>query len=85
MPYYVYILESERDGTLYKGFTENYFKRLQDHNKGFSEYTSRKIPWKLIYVEEHSSKKEALIRERKLKRCNKEHLKWLVDQPSNII
>lgn len=49
--YYVYILRSLVDGTYYKGFTENYEKRLEEHNEGLSQYTSTKIPWEMIYVE----------------------------------
>ena len=52
MSYYVYILKSELDGTYYKGSSENYLKRLVDHNAGFSHYTSQKIPWELMYVQD---------------------------------
>ena len=83
--YYVYTIQSEKDKTLYKGYTSDYRKRLQEHNDGLSHYTSAKIPWKLIYVEEVEAKSEALIRERKLKRCNQTYLLWLVEQKSNIL
>ena len=85
LPFYVYIIQSESTGILYKGFTENYIKREYEHNNGFSRYTNGKGPWKLIYVEELSDKKSALIREKKLKRANKEYLLWLISQPINII
>jgi putative endonuclease len=85
MPYYVYIIESQIDKTLYKGFTENYLKRLDEHNSGLSQYTSSKIPWCLVYVEELRTKTEALIREKQLKRCNKGYLLWLKDQQCNIL
>lgn len=60
MSYYVYILKSLLDGAYYKGSTEDYLKRLKEHNAELSEYTSQKIPWILIYVEEHSDKRFAL-------------------------
>jgi putative endonuclease len=85
MAYYVYILKSEKDGSYYKGFSENYQQRLETHNRGESKYTSTKTPWKLIYVEEFQDKKSALIRERKLKRCKSEHFEWLVKQNTNIL
>jgi putative endonuclease len=85
MPFYVYILKSEKDGTYYKGFTENFTRRLQNHNKGLSIFTSSKIPWKLIYVEEHLKKKSALVREKKLKRCKADYFEWLAAQDSNIL
>ena len=85
MSYYVYIIRSKVDGTLYKGSSADYIKRLHEHNSGLSRYTSSKIPWELIYVEIHESRTEALVRERKLKRCNRNYLLWLAEQPSNIL
>ena len=85
MPYYVYILKSISSEIFYKGYTTNYLKRLEQHNAGESRYTSQHGPWKLIYVEEYEDKKSALIREKQLKRVNKEYLQWLIDQPSNIL
>ncbi len=57
MAFYVYMLQSEKDGSFYKGFTEDPSRRLQLHNEGFSQYTSNKVPWTLVYVEELSDKK----------------------------
>jgi predicted GIY-YIG superfamily endonuclease len=37
--YYVYILESLSNGDYYKGSTENYLKRFEEHNRGESQYT----------------------------------------------
>ena len=85
MPYYVYILKSEKDGTYYKGSSDNYLKRLEEHNAGLSQYTSYKTPWKLVYVEEHSNKRSALIREKKIKRCKADYFEWLATQPSNLL
>ncbi len=74
MSYYVYIIESEKDGTFYKGYTKNIDKRLIEHNNGQSRYTSKKMPWKLVYLEKFETKREALIRERKIKHYNSEYL-----------
>ena len=83
--FYVYILKSLKDGTYYKGFTEDYKKRLEEHNSGLSSFTSGKLPWQLIYVEAHSTKKDALIREKKLKKCKSDYFEWLALQNSNIL
>ena len=85
MPYYVYIIKSEVDGTYYKGSSENYMRRFEEHNAGLSKYTSNKIPWVLVYVEEHPDKRSALIRERKLKKCKAEYFEWLIRQQTNIL
>lgn len=83
--YYVYILKSLKDGTYYKGFTMDYLDRFNEHNSGRTRYTFNKRPWELFYVEICSTKKEALIREKKLKRCKEDYFMWLKNQSSNIL
>ena len=85
MAFYVYILQSQKDGTYYKGSTENPIKRLEQHNLGFSKFTSTKRPWKLLYVEQLPSKKEMLIREKKLKRGNSTYFHQLIIGSKNIV
>jgi putative endonuclease len=85
MSYFVYILRSKLDGTYYKGSSENYLKRFEEHNAGLSKYTCGKIPWELVYAEVHPDKRSALIRERKLKRCKAEYFEWLIRQETNIL
>jgi putative endonuclease len=85
MSFYVYILQSEKDLTYYKGFLEDYAERLLQHNAGLSRYTSNKRPWKLVYVEIHPTKKSAIMREKKLKRVNSDYLRWLIGQPTNLL
>ncbi len=83
--YYVYIVESQKTGIFYKGSTSDYARRLGEHNEGLNFYTREKGPWKLIFVQQFESKPEALVKEKKLKRCNKEYLRWLIEQPVNIL
>ena len=83
--YYVYIIESVSLGLFYKGSTADYERRLIEHNGGKNDYTRGKGPWQLVFVQEFELKSEALIQEKKLKRCNKEYLRWLVLQPVNIL
>ena len=83
--YYVYIIESEKSGIFYKGSTSDYQRRLSEHNEGINDFTKGKGSWKLIFVQVFENKHDALIRERKLKRCNKEYLRWLINQPVNIL
>jgi putative endonuclease len=68
MSYWVYIIESLQDHSFYIGYSENLENRLKQHNNGESIYTSRKIPWKLVYYEEFESKSSAIKRERFLKK-----------------
>jgi|WetSurMetagenome_2_1015567.scaffolds.fasta_scaffold711050_1 putative endonuclease len=85
MGYYVYIIQSEKDQLYYKGSTEDPVKRLEAHNRGESHYTSSKVPWKLVYVEELPTKREMLIREKKLKRGNAEYFRFLINSSRNLV
>ncbi|VAW20065.1 hypothetical protein MNBD_BACTEROID01-1456, partial [hydrothermal vent metagenome] len=56
------------DNSFYIGYTSNIVQRLEYHNSGKSRYTSRKMPWELVYFEEFESKADALKREVFLKK-----------------
>jgi len=79
MRYFVYIIESEKNGILYKGITTEPEKRIYEHNNNLSRFTSGKGPWKLVYLEPFEDKRSAIIREKQLKRSNKSYLKWLIE------
>ncbi len=83
MSFFVYIIESQKDGSYYKGFTENVFQRVEQHNRGESNYTSFKTPWKLVYYEEHKTKTEALIREKNLKKADHNRIIALINSSKN--
>lgn len=51
MDYYVYVLESLKDGNRYIGYTNNLKLRLEEHTKGKNFLTSFRLPIKLIYFE----------------------------------
>jgi len=79
MPYYVYILQSDSDGTYYIGSTLDLDARLARHNQGGSRYTKSKKPWKVIYSEEFGNKSDALVRERQIKnRKSREYIETLL-------
>ena len=65
--YYVYLLQSEKTKQFYIGFTSELKKRIEKHNAGDVQSTKAFIPYKLVYLEGVRSKKDALIREKKLK------------------
>ncbi|MBN1819665.1 MAG: GIY-YIG nuclease family protein [Prolixibacteraceae bacterium] len=66
--YVGYILRSEKDGSYYIGYTSDLEQRVEYHNTGKSRYTSRKMPWKVVYTEEFTTKSDAIKRERFLKK-----------------
>ena len=75
--YYVYILASRRNGTLYIGVTNNLERRIYEHKnhlvKGFTEKYNVSM---LVYFEQTSDIQAALQREKQLKKWNR---KWKLD------
>ncbi len=65
--YYTYVLQSEKDGSYYIGFTSQLQKRIRQHNSGKSTYTSKHRPYKLVYREKFDTKEEAVEREKYFK------------------
>mgnify|MGYP001595735303 len=65
--FYVYILKSLIFGRYYIGSCDNIEKRLFQHNGGKVKSTKAFTPWKLMKQEEFMTRKEAIIRERRLK------------------
>ncbi len=72
--YYVYILASERNGTLYVGVTNSVIRRTTEHkrdvNPGFSRH--HKVHT-LVYYESFTNILNAIAREKALKKWNR---KW---------
>ena len=64
---YVYVIRSLKNECLYVGMAEDAVKRLAEHNRGKSKYTSGFMPWKLIYQEEFQDWKTGRVREKYLK------------------
>ena len=72
--YYVYILASKKNGTLYIGVTSNLIKRVWEHkNKLAAGFTKKYNITKLVYYEQYIDPQNALRREKRLKKYNR---KW---------
>jgi len=70
--YYVYILASKKNGTLYIGLTNELDKRIHQHKqKQADSFTSKYSVDKLVYFEEFTDHHEAFIRERRMKKWNR--------------
>lgn len=67
MFYYVYILQSLKNLSLYIGYTSDLKKRVKDHNKGLSKATKPHFPYKLIFYEAYLNRQDAKKREVYLK------------------
>ncbi len=67
--YFVYILASKRNGTLYVGVTNDLVRRVSEHKgKLVPGFTRQYRVDKLVYFEQYASILEARARERTLKR-----------------
>ena len=78
--YTVYILQSRKNGKIYKGFTVDFKKRLEEHNKGFVSSTKSGVPWQLIYCEIFTNKTDARREELFLKTGKgRERIKYLLE------
>jgi putative endonuclease len=70
--YYVYILTSKHNGTLYTGVTNNLERRIYAHKNNLIEgFTKRYNVHKLVYYEKTNDKNEALLFEKKIKKWNR--------------
>jgi putative endonuclease len=75
--YFVYVLASGRNGTLYVGVTSDLVKRIQEHREGLVPGFTRKYGVKaLVYWEVHHDINEAIRREKRIKRW---HRKWKLE------
>jgi putative endonuclease len=75
--YYVYILASARNGTLYIGVSSNLVKRVYQHkNKLVKGFTQQYGIHQLVYYEHTSCIYAAIQREKQLKKWKRE---WKID------
>ena len=70
--FYVYIMASKRNATLYVGITSNLVQRVWQHREGqvqgFTDKYGVKI---LVYFEVHETGESAIAREKQIKKWNR--------------
>jgi putative endonuclease len=70
--YYVYILSSKKNGTLYVGVTNDLMRRVGEHKLGLIEgFTNKYKINKLVYFETYNDINEAILREKRIKKWNR--------------
>jgi putative endonuclease len=78
---YVYILASQKNGTLYVGVTSNLKQRISQHKvETFSGFTKKYKVKKLVYYETLVDIEQAISREKKLKRWNRKWKMKLIEE-----
>lgn len=70
--YYVYILASQRNGTLYVGVSNDVMRRTWEHKNDLAEsFTKKHGVHILVWYEFHEDINVAIAREKRLKRWNR--------------
>jgi putative endonuclease len=68
MPFHVYILASKRNGTLYIGSTDDLWRRTTEHKAhSLPGFTAKYDVTRLVWFEEHETRENAFVRERRMK------------------
>ncbi|MBV8286511.1 MAG: GIY-YIG nuclease family protein [Hyphomicrobiales bacterium] len=81
MSFWVYILASRRNGTLYIGMTDDLVRRAWEHRTGTIPGFTRKYGIKmLVRFEQHETRESALQRERQLKKWNRSWKLQLIER-----
>jgi putative endonuclease len=80
--YYVYILASKRNGTLYTGVTNNLIRRVYEHkNDIVPGFTSRYGVHMLVYFEQGNSIIDVITREKRIKKWKRA---WKIELIENL-
>ena len=66
--YFVYIIYSKKLDKYYIGFSADIEGRIAKHNRKSKGFSNLGRPWILVYSETFDSKKEAMDREKQLKK-----------------
>ena len=70
--FYVYILSSKRNGTLYVGVTSDLVKRVYEHKNNLVEgFTKKYSVHSLVWYETHDSAESAITREKQIKKSKR--------------
>ncbi len=78
---YIYIITNKPSGTLYIGVTNNLMRRMDEHRrKAGSGFAAKYNLTHLVYSEHFSDIREAIAREKQLKRWRREKKIWLIEQ-----
>ena len=79
--YYVYILASKRNGTLYIGVTNNLLKRVSEHKSNIIEgFTKKYNVHDLVYYETHNDIYDAITREKRMKKWKRQYKMNLIEK-----
>jgi putative endonuclease len=75
--FYVYILASQRNGTLYVGVISQLVQRVWQHKEGLADGFTKQYGVKmLVWYEQHDTAESAITREKQIKKWER---RWKVE------
>ena len=79
--YFVYLLASKPQGTLYVGVTNDLLRRAVEHRDGqVPGFTSKYDVKRLVWFEQHGRIEDAIAREKRLKRWRRDWKIALIEE-----
>ncbi len=77
----VYIIASQRNGTIYTGVTSNIMQRIWQHREGILPgFTKRYSAKRLVWFEQHGAMESAIAREKQIKAWKREWKLALIEE-----
>ena len=78
---FVYIMASQRNGTLYTGVTSNLPLRVAQHKEGaFGGFSQRYGCKMLVWFEQHGDMEQAILREKRIKEWKRQWKLRLIEE-----
>jgi len=85
MVWYVYILASKKNWTLYIWVTSNLQRRIYEHKEWLVDWFTKKYDIKrLVYYEEHLNIEDAIYKEKQLKKWNRSWKIELIEEKNPL-
>jgi putative endonuclease len=76
--FFVYMMASQRYGTIYTGVTSNLIQRVYQHKHGLADGFTKKHNCKiLVWYEHHYSAESAIIKEKQIKNWKRD---WKINR-----
>jgi len=70
--WYVYLIQSKRDGSIYTGITTDPIRRLDQHNQGSGAKRTRgRGPWVILCTQMYPNRSTALREEARIKKLSR--------------
>ncbi|MDP2834707.1 MAG: GIY-YIG nuclease family protein [Pseudomonadota bacterium] len=80
----VYLLASQRNGTLYVGVTSDLIKRVYEHKNNLADgFTQKYGVHTLVWFEQHETMESAITREKQIKKWNRDWKLQLIEESNS--